>query len=91
MLFLIDSDRKATVARPAGNIQLIGPEGIMEFDTTQCCHCGFHTPVIPGNPAQKFCVHCNGVTCMDPRCHTHVHSAEQKMDLYEKGKLLTLD
>lgn len=91
---LIGSERKATLARPAGAIIITTEEGVKEFDTFQCCHCGTHTPMLPPKPGQPearygICVKCDGMTCDNPHCHKH-YNFEKKLDDYEKGLILEL-
>lgn len=90
---LLSGDRKATLAKPAGVIIITSEEGVKEFDTFACCHCGRHTPLIPLNPNFRYgiCTKCgpNAMTCENFNCHKH-YAFEKKLDDYEKGILREL-
>lgn len=43
--------------------------GVIEMDTLQCVHCGFHFHVIPGSGRTRgYCMKCNGVHCGGLSC-----------------------
>lgn len=74
-----------TVRNPNGYSISMGPDGKVERDTQQCCHCNQHFDVVPGSGKRRgYCMLCNKVTCGSPQCHEHF-PFEKRMDLYEKG------
>ena len=60
---------KATVRRPAGYVTIVGDGPVIERDTLQCVHCGFHWMVIPGSGRRRgWCMKCNGPSCGAEEC-----------------------
>ena len=48
---------------------LASPEGTIEYDTLQCCHCQAHYRVRPGSGKRRgWCARCAAATCGLPRC-----------------------
>jgi hypothetical protein len=80
-----------SVHRPNGAMITVGPDGCeVHSDTLQCAHCGGHWQVQPGSgKIRGFCTRCMAPVCGAPNCFECV-PFEQKMDLLEKGKILTL-
>lgn len=75
-------------SRPHGHWLVDGKE---VADTLQCVHCGDHFVVVFGSGKRRgFCMNCNGTTCGKPGCHACI-PFEKKLDLYEAGKISTLD
>ena len=65
-------------------------DGIEVGETRQCCHCGNHFPYRQGSGTKRgFCTLCMAMTCGCPKCMEHM-AFEQKLDLFEKGKILEL-
>ncbi len=58
--------------------------------TKQCCHCGGHFLSVKGSGKLRgYCPKCDAITCGDIKCCPCM-PFEKKLDLYEKGELLTL-
>lgn len=59
-------------------------------DTKQCCHCNAHFVSVQGSGKRRgFCLRCYHVTCGKKECDVCV-PFEEKLNLYEKGKITTL-
>lgn len=79
-----------TARKPSGHILTTGPLGDLTADTQMCVHCGFHWVVKPGSGTVRgFCRKCMGLTCGAAKCHDCM-PVEQRLDLYEAGKIETL-
>ena len=89
-ILIVDGNTKfdaEAIRKPAGHIIV---EGNVIADTLQCVHCGKHWIPIKGSGITRgYCMKCNGVTCGSKGCHNCM-SKEQRLDLYEKGKIKTL-
>jgi hypothetical protein len=69
--------------RPQGYAVLTGPEGTVERDTYQCCHCQRIVPVRPGGGKTRgFCLMCNLPHCGGPACRACV-PFERKLEEME--------
>lgn len=79
------------VRKPSGTIILTDARGnTTQSDTKQCVHCNAHFQWVKGSGTHRgFCQLCMGVTCGAPKCMEHM-AFEKKLELYEKGKLITL-
>lgn len=82
---------------PDGTVLRDNGDGtVTEADTRQCCHCGKHFVWRAGSGTIRGqCLLCSNpgkpsYTCGDPKCHEHF-PIEERMDLYEKGLLPSLD
>ncbi len=79
------------------------PGGKVELETRMCAHCGFHGLYSPGNARQYLkytgtknfingvCIPCGGLVCMRPECNQKCMILEQRLDLYEKGKVASIN
>lgn len=62
---------ESSLRRPDGYARIVGPEGVQEFDTQQCVHCGFSFHMVKGSGVTRgFCMRCSGVTCGSKLCDT---------------------
>jgi hypothetical protein len=76
-----------SIRKPNGAIMI---DGMHIADTLQCVHCGMHwIPVKGSGRIRGFCTKCGGPTCGSHECMKCV-PFEKKLDLYEKGKIITL-
>lgn len=78
------------------------PNGKVELETRMCAHCGFHGIYNPGNARQYLkyintdnfingvCIPCGGLTCMTKECNIKCEVLEKRLELFEKGKRLTI-
>lgn len=78
------------------------PCGKVELEMRMCAHCGFQGLYSPGNAKQYLkymgtknfingvCIPCGGLVCMRPECNNKCMVLEQKLELYEKGKIVTI-
>lgn len=58
----------------------------VEISMVQCCHCGRHTPYVPGSGRRRgFCMRCARLTCGDPRCDACL-PIEQWLENREAGR-----
>jgi len=65
-------------------------DGIEVGHTVQCCHCNGHFLSMRGSGARRgFCMRCMKTTCGKKTCDSCI-PFEKKLELYEKGKVLTL-
>lgn len=74
--------------------------GSITLETRMCAHCGFHGLYNPGNVKiyakyaghsnyiNGVCMKCQGLTCMRKNCNIKCMPLEQKIELFEKGKLI---
>ena len=75
---------QAARRKPNGYMVTNGPMGIVENDTTQCCHCNSHFIMKPGSGTIRgFCTKCHAITCGNPKCNPCV-PFEEKLRLMEK-------
>lgn len=75
------------------------PMGYVELEMRMCAHCGFHGAYAPGkmkeyakyfgkrNYIAGICCGCMGMTCLRAECNAKCMVLEERLDLYEKGKL----
>lgn len=65
-------------------------DGTEIAETHQCCHCDAHFQIVPGSKHLRgFCRLCMAPICDNPKCMVHM-AFEEKLDLYEKGKISSL-
>ncbi len=79
----------SSVRRAKGSIII---DGRQVADTLQCPHCGGHFQIIRAGRKQvnwPYCKNCGSLTCGLPKCHECV-PIEEKLDLYELGKISEL-
>lgn len=82
-----DPNKPLSHKKPDGYAYATGPNGIEEYDTKQCCHCGGHWNFVAGSGRRRgWCTLCNNMTCGKPACHEHF-PIEKRMDMFEKGLL----
>ena len=62
-------------------------DGVQVASTHQCGHCNRHFVLVAGEAG--FCRNCMQTTC-GQKCCDDCMPFEKKLDLYEKGKLLSL-
>ena len=82
----------ATAKNPGGYLLIASSEDNfkVEADTMTCCHCNTIWHVQPGSGTKRgFCTGCRKMTCGHPKCHVCI-PFEQRMDLYEQGKIIDL-
>lgn len=78
----------ATAPRPAGQIVISGPDGVTEFDTLQCVHCGCHWIIKPGSGRLRgFCMNCAGPICGLQGCMQRCYPFEKQLDDAESGRV----
>lgn len=78
--------------KPSGSIVVDGKE---VATTIMCVHCGGHfvyrkfRKIIDGG-GRYVCIKCGGDVCGKPACVAECLHIEKRIDLYEKGKLISL-
>ena len=74
--------------RQDGYLVITGPQGTVERDTIQCCHCQAHYIVQPGSGKRRgWCTMCSAPTCGKPACAPCV-PFEKKLDAFERREKL---
>ena len=92
--------------RPAGYVEFFDPtaligistnDGILNSsgrlvcETRQCSHCNAQWIYKPGSKHKYgVCLACDGYTCMKKECNEKCMVFEQRLDLFEKGKIARL-
>lgn len=67
---------------------ITGPDGVLERDTLQCCHCNRHYTVRPGSGKRRgWCTLCGSTTCGAAACLPCV-PFEKKLDQIERSARL---
>lgn len=75
--------KNLTRRRPDGYARVSSPDGVEEFDSIRCCHCGTIFHFVPGSGTKRgFCMKCNEITCGAEGCMTCI-PLEARLDHME--------
>ena len=74
--------------KPQGYSVITSPEGRVEHDTYQCCHCQRIVLMKPGSGKRRgFCLRCNMPHCGGPNCWQCVPFEQKLEEMENRGRL----